>query len=447
VRYWVAATDAEAALILDDDAAARAALTRAASLVGDDLSSAATTRRQLALLCDRLGRDPGLLDLLPAPRVVHYCGHLISAPGTAGRFPAEVEADVAIAVAAAVRGARLGFGSLACGADILFAEALLAEGAELHVYLPCDVADFVTTSVRCGGEAWPARFDACLGRATTVSVTSPGPYDGDELFDYCARVAMGNAITRADFLAAPVDQVAVWDGRPPSGVAGTARDVDTWAATGRTTTVIPVPGSTEPRPTPPPSPSDRTVRALLFADVGGFSRLDDRQIASFLETVMRPIAAAIDPFSASVRFRNTWGDGIYLVLDDAAAAAACGLAMQAAVAGIDFAAAGLPDDLTLRVAAHAGPVLERPDPVLGTVGVYGTVVTRAARMEPGTPAGAVYVTDQFAALLALEPDASVRGQYVGRLPTAKSYGTFPMYVLTPIPRPVPVAVPAVAPPA
>jgi hypothetical protein len=41
----------------------------------------------------------------------------------------------------------------------------------------------------------------------------------------------------------------------------------------------------------------------------------------------------------------------------------------------------------------------------------------------------VYVTDQFAALLALEPDVETTCQYVGRLPTAKDFGTFPMYVL------------------
>ena len=42
----------------------------------------------------------------------------------------------------------------------------------------------------------------------------------------------------------------------------------------------------------------------------------------------------------------------------------------------------------------------------------------------------MYVTDQFAALLVLEPDAETSCQYVGRLPSAKDFGTFPMYVLT-----------------
>lgn len=439
-QYWLAATDAEAALILGDDGATRAALARAASLVGDDLSSAATTRRQLTLVSHELARDPEILDVLPVPRIVHYCGHLISPPGEGGRFPADAEHEVASSIASAVRGVRLGFGSLACGADILFAEALLAEGAELHVHLPSQPDDFVDVSVAPGGAGWSARFSECLARATNVSIVSPTGYDGDdEVFDYCARIAMGNALIRADFLAAAAEQLAVWDGLPANGPAGTARDIATWARTGRPTTVIPVSGPAAETPRADAleesararSRSNRQVRALLFADVGGFSRLDDRQIATFLDVVMHPIAETIDRFSSSVRFRNTWGDGIYLVVDGAAAAADCGLAMQAAMECIDFTGTGLPGDLTLRVAAHAGPVLERPDPVLGVTGFYGTTVTLAARMEPRTPAGAVYATDQLAALLALEPGAPARGQYVGRLPTAKDYGTFPMYVLVP----------------
>lgn len=60
---------------------------------------------------------------------------------------------------------------------------------------------------------------------------------------------------------------------------------------------------------------------------------------------------------------------------------------------------------------------------------YGVHVTRTARIEPRTPEGDVYVTDAFASLLVLEADRSLSCQYVGHIPTAKDYGTFPMYVL------------------
>jgi len=428
--YWLAATDAEAALLLGDMAAAEQALDRAIGLAADDVASLATTRRQLTIVCRETGRGADLLARIGPPRVIHYCGHTISPPGVPGRFPGDTERIVADAVAESIDGVGFAFGSLACGADILFAEALLEQGAELHVHLPCDADDFVAVSVETGGSGWRDRFERCLARATSVVITTPGGLLGDdELFAYCSRVAMGHALIRADFLAAAPEQLAVWDGEAPADVAGTAVDVAVWARTGFPTHVIPTDG-TVPDGRPDRQARDgRVVRAMLFGDVRGFARLADAQLPSFLDAVMAPLASVIDGFGESVVFRNTWGDGIYLVFDDVVVAAACALAVQAAVQQVDLAAAGLPGDLAMRVALHAGPVLERIDPVRGELGVYGLEVTRAARMEPRTPEGEVYVTDQFAALLALEAAAGITCQYVGRLPSAKGFGTFPMYVL------------------
>ncbi|MGZ4735029.1 MAG: adenylate/guanylate cyclase domain-containing protein [Acidimicrobiia bacterium] len=411
--------------------AAATALAQAAALVDGDLARAATTRKQLTLICAQVGADVSVLAPLAPPRVVHYCGHMISPSGKPGRFPASAEAEVAAAIAEQVQGVALGFGSLACGADILYAEALLERGAELHVHLPCAIDDFIAVSVEVGGPGWLARFDHCLGLAASVSISTAGRYLNDpELFAYCSRVAMGHTLIRAEFLAASAEQLAVWDGGPPIGPAGTAVDVAAWAGTGRPTHVIPVRGDTETNGDRGRAGAGRTVRAMLFADLAGFGKLDDSHIPAFLEAVMRPLASVIDRFDEAILFRNTWGDGIYLVFRDVVNAAECALEMQTMLERVDLQDAGLPGHLAMRIAAHAGPVLERKDPILGIPGFYGVEVTRAARMEPRTPEGAVYVTDQFAALLTLEPDAPATCQYVGRLPSAKDFGTFPMYVLT-----------------
>ena len=71
---------------------------------------------------------------------------------------------------------------------------------------------------------------------------------------------------------------------------------------------------------------------------------------------------------------------------------------------------------------------EARDPVQGVMNYFGAHVSRTARIEPVTPPGEVFVTEQFAARLALEP----RGyacDYVGQVPAAKSYGTLRMYHL------------------
>jgi len=424
--YWPAATEVEAALVLGDPTAAGEALARAAA-AGPDLASAASTRRQLQLVCELGGLDPAVLDPLAPPEVIHFGGHMISS-----RFPPEAETDVARRIAEHLDSTRvgIGFGSLACGADVLFAEALLARGAEVHVALPFAVDEFRRVSVARGGEHWLTRFDRCLEAATSVVFSTTGGYLGDDsLFDHCSRLAMGHALIRGTFLAAPVEQVVVWDGRPPTGEAGTAVDVATWRRHGRRTTVIPVGAGGGEEDAGPARSSPRSVHAMLFADVKGFSRLPDARMADFLDAVMAPLARTLDRFGDEVLFRNSWGDGLYVVLRDVVAAASCALDLQETMAGLDLAARGLPPGLGLRVGAHVGPVFEAVDPIRGERNYYGVEVTRTARIEPRTPEGDVYVTDPFAALIALEEPDGLSCQYVGHIPAAKDFGTFPMYVL------------------
>ena len=125
--------------------------------------------------------------------------------------------------------AGFAYGSLASGGDILWAEALLARGCEIHVVLPFAVDEFIAASVADGGAGWVERFGRCLDAATAVSYAVEGPSLGDDvLYGYCAELAMGLALLRARYLDADVHQLALWDGRPASGVAGTAVDVAAW---------------------------------------------------------------------------------------------------------------------------------------------------------------------------------------------------------------------------
>jgi len=431
--YYRAATLAEAALILGDRAAATAALARAAAVHGGDLAAVATTRRQLRLVAALTGTEPTVLAPLAAPAVVHFCGHMMSPPGRAGRFETTAEARVAADIARTLAQHRVGYGygSLASGADILFAEALLAAGAELHVVLPFDRADFVALSVVPAGGDWVARFERCLAAARTVSYATEDHHLGDDaLFAYAARLAMGLALLRGRYLDADVAQVAVWDGGPPGGVSGTTVDIGTWRATGRPSITIASHGSAVPAPRALADPARRRVpRAMLFGDVKGFSKLTEREMPAFVEVVLGGLAAAVARHAAHVLFRNTWGDGVFVVLDDVAIAARCALDLQQAFAAIDLAAAGLPAHLGLRLGGHQGPVYEFTDPLLGRPNFFGAHVSRTARIEPVTPVGEVYVTEMFAAALALSADTAFACDYVGHMPAAKGYGNLRMYLL------------------
>ena len=435
-RYWMAATEAEALLILGRPAEAREALQRTVGEAPGDYAARATTRRQLALVCGLRGFDTAVLSPLATPGVVHYCGHMTAADGSASRLStagvAALEHEVSDVLG--MLDAGFAYGSLACGADIVIAEALLARGGELNVVLPFEVEEFKALSVVPGGAGWEDRFDRCLARASNVVVATEGGHLGDDaLFDYAARVAMGLARIRARFLTAEAVQVAVWDGVAGPGDVGTHADIATWAVGGGRTQVIRVEGvgatlsHTALRPAN--HGSGRKTRAMIFGDIKGFGRLTDGETPRFVQLVLGPLAEVLDQFRESGTPIHSSGDGFFAVFSSASAAADCALSLQECFSGIDLAEARLPPHLGLRIGGHIGPVFELEDPFRREPSFYGLQVTRAARIEPKTPEGEVYVTAPFAALVALESRGGISCQYVGHMPTAKEHGVLPMYLL------------------
>jgi hypothetical protein len=424
-RYWRAATLAEAALVLGEVDAARGALAEAAALAGPDVAALATTRRQLRLVCDASGTDARVLAEIAPPGVVHFCG--------TRSLPNERAHELRASVREYVDRRRVGFGfgSLAAGADILIAEVLLDAGAEVHIVLPFDSDAFERTSVEPAGVEWVERFRKCAARATTVTYASDSEYlDDDELFRHAARIAMGHAVNRSRLLDAEVEQVALWDGADRGAPAGTARDVEQWHALGLPSHIVSVANDDGARPEMSHAPRPaRAVRGILFADFRGFSRLRDQQFATFVEVVMGALADVLGRHGDAVLWRNTWGDAVQAICDDVVTTAACALGFQEAVAGLDLARAGLPEDLHLRIGAHVGPVIPVRDRVLGREAYMGRELTRAARIEPLTPTGEVYVTDAFAAVLAIDGRDAYLTEYVGRITTAKNFETIPMYRL------------------
>jgi hypothetical protein len=435
--YWTAATEAEALLLLGRDAAAHDALERAAARHERDYGALATTRRQLRVICESLGLDLALLKPLTGPGVVHFCGHRI---GTEG-FPAGSEAQVAACIARVLERDAPGYayGALAGGADILWAEALLAHGAELHVVLPFADGEFVEQSVTPCGLNWAERFAQCRDAATEVRHATDDAFLGDDvLFRYGGELAMGLALLRASYLDAEVRQLAVWDGKPARAAAGTAIDVATWQSGGRAVTVV-SPAQEAENATCPASRiapaarerahAGRVVRAMLFGDFKWFAGLTDEQAVTFATRVLGPIAAVIRRHRDEVLHANTWGDGIAVVLPDALTAAAFALELQDAVSSIDLESEGLPAHLALRLGGHVGPVFPVYDPVLELHRFTGSHVSRTARIEPVTPAGAVYVTEPFAAAVVLAGNRELTCDYVGHVAAAKGYGHLRMYRL------------------
>jgi len=434
-RYWLLATALEAHLDRGDSAAARALMPEVLAAGAQNYAELATTARQLERIGAALGLGADVLAAFRTPAIVHYVGHIISQG--AGRFPAAQEGAVAAEIERVVGSMAIGaaYGSLAAGSDILFAEALLRRGIALNIILPFRIEDFLDRSVRGAGEAWVPRFHACLAQAKTVRYATEDAYLGDDhLFTYCSRLAMGLAVLLARHMHAPLRQLVVWDGEARSGVAGTVADMTTWLRAGHPQTIIRCGGCAAAEDLsaykPPEVPHGRRdTRAMLFGDVHGFSQLTDAQLPPFTERVMGTLGRVLRQHREDVSFVNTWGDGIFAVFADPGRAAECALAMQEALDAIDLAAAGLPESLKLRLGGHLGPIYELPDPVTSRPNYYGAHVSRCARIEPITPEGCVYVTETFAAVLALHNAGAFTCDYVGHTEMAKHYGRLRMFLL------------------
>ncbi len=160
--------------------------------------------------------------------VIHYTGHRVTGL-------AEARVAVSIGVHLDRAGVVAAYGSLASGADTLFAEACRARGVPVHVFLPFGAARFKAASVRPAGEPWVARFDIALAAAASVTIMPAGRAAG---FAPCARAAMAAALAAASAGGHAALQLAVWDGVAPRGAAGTAADVAWWRGLGGVTAVV-----------------------------------------------------------------------------------------------------------------------------------------------------------------------------------------------------------------
>jgi len=169
--YYAAATAGEALLLCGRIAEAVAGFARACGFANANFGARASTMRQLLLILDEMALGEAdreqLLRAVRPPPVIHYCGHMFVAGW-------QSEAAVVAAVEAILdeTQAAVAYGSLACGADIVVAEAVLKRGGEVHLVSPYEEEDFLMTSVTPGGPEWIARYHAVRARATSFTLAT-----------------------------------------------------------------------------------------------------------------------------------------------------------------------------------------------------------------------------------------------------------------------------------
>lgn len=168
---------------------------------------------------------------------------------------------------------------------------------------------------------------------------------------------------------------------------------------------------------------------MLFADMVGFSKLQEQDTPAFLVHFLGEIARVVGEAGVKPAFLNTWGDGLFMVFDEVTDAAEFALKLRDAVLKTDWLAHGLPAGTSIRIGMHAGPVFPAEDPIIGRRNFFGAHVNRAARIEPVTVPGAVYISEQMAALLAASGARQFACDYLGTMELAKHYGESVLYRL------------------
>jgi len=431
--YYAAASGAEAMLVCGEVERATQLYAEARRRTDSSAGNIASTARQVALIAQHLTMSEDqrhkLLDAIRPSPIIHFCGHMF-------RSGWDVEERLAKAIDTILTetGALIAYGPLACGADILVAEAIQSRGGELHAVMPFAEEDFLRTSVRLGGPEWEERYVRARDASASVTFATQIQHcDDDELFAYCSKLVMGLARLRAEIMNSEAFQLAVWDGKAPNGVAGTAADVAEWERQGGKTRIVSIPRE---RPALDPvamaSAKDRgrwTLRSLLFADFAGFSRLEEDRLSQFLEVVMGRIAHVLDQHANAVLARNSWGDAVFAVITSPEQAAQIALEIQSALSPKLLQEIGLPAEDGMRISLHHGPIFEHFDAVQSARTFYGTEVTVAARIEPRVPVGAIFTTQPFAAMIESNRN-DYNFEYVGKMDLAKNYGVRILYRLT-----------------
>jgi class 3 adenylate cyclase len=287
--------------------------------------------------------------------------------------------------------------------------------------------------VRFAGEEWVERFERALERASDVQyVTAERHLGDDRLFGFANRFMSGLALLRARSFSAEPWLVALWNGGEGSA-GGTGDAIGRWPFPERAR-LIGGRGGAPARAAPEPPPSARAIKCLLFADMVGFSKLNEEDTPGFVE-LLRRVAARMKALGRKPEFLNTWGDAIFAVTGTAEEMVGYALDLRASLREAR-SSGGVPAHVDLRTGLHAGPVFEVIDPLTGRPNLYGAHVNRAARIEPITVPGEIYASEQFVALL-LSETAARRGaepweiEYVGTLSLAKAYGAQKLYHLTP----------------
>lgn len=225
--FWEIATLGEAYLLTKDNKKAIGFYQKARQLAGMDWGKVSSVNNQLWLVNHYMNVPSDILKIFNPPAVAAFVGHMIDRPDRSSpRFPSSIEGAVKAAIRASIRSNKIAIGycSLACGGDILFAEAMEEEGGEVNIFLPFNKEDFIRESVAFAGSNWTERFDALMGKHPVHFITQENYDNHTDLFSMQSKVVLGTTLLRRSMVHSDAFLLTVLSDFDFSRLEGGTRD-------------------------------------------------------------------------------------------------------------------------------------------------------------------------------------------------------------------------------
>ncbi len=442
--FWELVTLGEAYLLLGDKESAIYAYKKARNTIERDHGMFNSVFGQLVLLSDHIEVPVELKELFKPPSVVVFTGHMIDHPDRPEpRFPESISTQIAEEISKVLDklDAGIGYSSLACGADILFVEEMIKRNAEVNLFLPYNMSDFVESSINFAGPKWLYRFKKILEDHSVNYITEEGYFGNDDLHALLGSVIFGKSILRAEYFGIEPALLTVLKSSGNSKAAplgGTEYLVNKWPFKNNIHSIDPAQfikrdqmPAIKRKITTGKSLTEvqnRQIRHILFADVVGYSKLSEDKTPLFVENLLQDISRKVRALSHKPEILNTWGDSIFAVYSNIREMMEFAIALQKTLINSSW------DDMvednsrvSMRIALHTGPVFLLDDPLTQRKNAFGNHINRAARMEPVTMPGNIYASDQFASVLKIECYKMYDFEYVGIIDLPKEFGKQEMY--------------------
>jgi len=402
--FWELATLGEAYLLTKDRTNSIERYIQARQLAGNDWGKVISVYNQLWLLNHYVPVPKEVMRIFSPPTVVAFIGHMIDNPSrTSPRFPASIEGQIKESIIGAIRtmNAGIGYCSIACGADILFVEAMEQVGAEVHLFIPFEKEDFIKESVSFAGNEWVDRFERLIKKFPVTYITR-AKYDGlEEIFAFQCKIIFGSAMLRSLAYHQKPMLLSVQSEIDLKRKAGGTRDtLRLWPLPDRQININPDPfiGSQQPSVSTAGSPqgtyeeqiSTRQVLYMVSVDLSETAPMEKERIYKAVNAKMKDQIIPHKAFEMGI-------DNIFM-------------AFETESGSIDFVQLILNSspmvhhERTVKIGMHAAPVFLEELPGGESQVVEDENFHMLQQISTLAPKGCVCASDQFAALLALNPD-------------------------------------------